>query len=201
MIKNNTTKKMTVKEFIKKYNALTESKTKIDFVKMNIITKYVPYEQKVTICENIVDVSYYVKTKDINGNETKKIHINSTASYMLYRLNIVNNYTSINIDFKNSLEDYNSLNKSGLLDIIFYSIPDEEIAEFDMILEMVKNDFMQNKYETHAFISSQVERFAELFGLIISPGLENLGNVLTNMDDKKIEKVMSKFEKLTGKIL
>lgn len=196
-MKNN---KMTVKEFISKYNALEDAKIKNDFIKLNINSKYVSYENKITICEKIIEASHYIKTLD-NSIEIKKMHINSPCKYMLYRLNIINSYTNIQIDFKNSLEEYNLLNKLDLINIIKELISKEEIEEFDMLLDMTEKDFIANEYETKAFISGQVERFAELFGSIVAPALEQLGNVLENMDEKTVDNIMAKLKKITGKLL
>lgn len=193
--------KISVKEFIKKYNALTSDEGKKDFIRLNIINKYIPYENKITICDKVVESTYYIKIKEDTEVEIRKLHINSAATYMLYRLNIINSYTSINIDFKNSLEEYNSLNKSGLVDIIFDFIPEKELKEFNMLLEMAKSDLISNEYETKAFISGQVERFAEIFGTIISPGLEQLGKVIENMDDKTIDNIALKAQKIARKFL
>jgi hypothetical protein len=142
-----------------------------------------------------VDSTYYVKTKDINEIETKKIHINSPAKYMLYCLNLVNSYTTLDIDFNNSLEEFNCLNGNSCIDIIFKHISDREKKEFRNILEMVENDVIQNEYETYAFISNQVERFGKLANITISPLLNILTEKIESLDEKKIEKIFSKITK------
>ena len=57
------TKKYTVKDFCKKYNDAKSDQVKETLVKSVINANYVPYEEKVTICEKIVEASYYVKTE------------------------------------------------------------------------------------------------------------------------------------------
>ena len=188
---------MKAKEFIKKYNTLTNEELKNSFLKSVVKNKYLPFENKVTICEKIVESSYYIKTKDINGKERKKMHVNSPANYMLYCLNIVNNYTSIDINFKNLLEEFNMLNGCECLDAIFNYVPEREIKEFRMILDMVESDLMQNEYETHAFISNQVERFGNLAGATLTPLLEGLMKSIDSMDEKTVDKLIKEFEKLS----
>ena len=152
-----------------------------------------------------METSYYIKVKDINGNEHKKLHVNSITNYMLYCLSLIDYYTTISIDYNESLESFNKLNKTELLDVILNCIPEREIKEFRMILDMVESDLIQNEYETHAFISSQVERFGELAGLTLTPLLEQLINAVNNIDDKTIDKIMNglkkveKLNKFTGK--
>ena len=67
-----------------------------------------------------------------------------------------------------------------------------------MILDMVENDVVHNEYETHAFISNQIERFGELFGYVAKPALDRLGEVLENMDESTIDKMVEKLKGLNG---
>jgi hypothetical protein len=186
----------TVKEFCEKYNGTNVEQTKQDFIKKVMNQHYVPYEKKITICEKIIENSYYKKSED---GESRRLHINSPAQYMLYCLNLINEYTNIKIDFSNALEEFNILNECGALDIIIFCISDKESKEFRSILDMVENDVLQNEYETHAFISNQVERFGELFGHIAKPALDRLSEVLENMDEKSIDKMFNKLKGLKGK--
>lgn len=187
-------KKYTVKDFVKKYNAAKSDQTKETLIKSVICIDYLPYERKITICEKIIDSTYYTKDK----NNVKKLHFNSPAQYMLYCLNLVNEYTNIGIDFKNSLDEFNLLNKHGLLDLIISNIPKRESKEFDVVLDMVRNDVIQNEYETHAFISNQVNRFGELTGALLKPAIEQLSKSLETMDEKTIDKMINKLKGLNG---
>ncbi len=194
IIKNKDT--YTVKDFCKKYNETNVVQTKQAFVEKVMNLHYVPYERKITICENIIKSSYYKESED---GMKKILLINSPAQYMLYCLNLIKEYTYIEVDFKKSLEEFNMLNECGLLDVIIFCIPDRESKEFRRILDMVESDVMHNEYETHAFISNQVERFGELFGHIVNPALNRLSEVLENMDEKTIDKMFSKLKGLKGK--
>lgn len=189
-------KTYTVKDFCKKYNSMKANESKVALIQSVMNTGYVPYEMKVTICEKIVENTYY-KKETKNGIETKKLYINSPAQYMSYYLWIVKEYTHINIDFKNSLEEFNLLNKTGLLDVIVEYIPEGELKEFRMLLDMVASDAMANEYETHAFISNQIERFGQLFGAIAKPAIDQLSKTIENMDEKTIEKMFSKLNGLS----
>lgn len=192
-------KKISVKEFIKKYEALKSEELKNDYVNSIVKNNYVPYENKVTICQKIVEASYYIIVKDRDGKERKKMHINSTAKHMLYCLNVVNNYTNLEINFKNSLEEFNALNKIGCLDLILENVPEKEIKELKMIFEMVESDLIKNEYEPHAFISNQVERFGDLAGATLSPLLKMLIEQFDSFDDQKIEMILDAANKFTSK--
>ena len=188
-----TTKKYTVEKFCKKYNETNIEQVKQSLLESIMNPHYVPYEMKITICEKIIEKSYYKKSKQDN---IEKIHVNSPAKYMLYCLWLVKQYTYIEVDFSNSLEEFNLLNETELIDVIFTHIPEREFKEFRMILEMVENDVMQNEYEMHAFISSQVERFGELFGYVTKSSMDGLINVLNNIDETTIDKITDKIKKL-----
>lgn len=188
--------KYTVKDFCKKYTETNVEQTKQALLEKVMNPHYVPYEMKITICEEIIENSYYKKSND--GTITKRLHVNSTAKYMLYCLWLVKQYTYIEVDFSKSLEEFNLLNESEILDIIYSSIPEKEHKEFQMILDMVENDLLQNEYEIHAYISNQVERFGELFGHIMKPALDRFSDVLENMDEKTINNVAKKLNNLSN---
>ena len=49
------------------------------------------------------------------------------------------------------------------------------------IFDLVKTDVVKNEYETHAYISSQVERFGELTGIAIIPMIDKLIDAINNV--------------------
>lgn len=186
--------KCTVKEFCEKYNGTNVEQMKQMHVEKIMNPHYVSYEMKISICKKIIESSYYKK----NNDGSKKLHIDSPIQYMLYCLNLINQYTYIKVDFQNALEEFNLLNEYEILDVIYSNIPEKELKEFSMILDMVENDTLQNEYETHAFISNQVERFGELFGHVAKPAIDRFSEVLENMDEKTIDKVIDKLKGLNG---
>ena len=183
----------TVKEFCIKYNDTNNEQTKLELFERIMTPHYVPYEVKVTVCESIIKATYYKKSDD---GYTERLYINSPSKHMLFCLNLVKQYTCIDVDFKNALEDFNLLNESALIDVIYSNISERELKEFRMILEMVESDILKNEYETHAFISNQVERFGELLGHIANPALMTLSESISNMDEKTIDKIISKIKNL-----
>lgn len=187
--------KYTVKDFCEKYNGTNVVQTKQALLEKVMNPHYVSYEMKITICEKIIENSYY--TKDVDGNN-KRLYVNSPAKHMMYCLWLVKQYTYIEIDFSNALEEFNLLNEHGLLDLIYSNTPEKEHKEFCMILDMVENDVLQNEYETHAFILNQVERFGELLGHVVKPALDRFGDILENMDEKTINNIIDKLNKSKG---
>ena len=79
-------------------------------------------------------------------------------------------------------------------------IPEKEIAEFKMICDMKKSDLLQNKYENHAFIADQVDRFGTRIGVTLKPVLEKISEQIENMSEEDVEKFANKVEKLLKRV-
>lgn len=186
-------KKYTVAGFCKEYNDAKSNEVKEMIINKVMNEQYIPYEKKIAFCENIIKSSHYRKDK----NENKKLHISSTTKYLLYCLEIVRRYTNIEVDLTDVINEFNLLNKYGLIDEIASRISEKELKEFKWILDMVENDMLQNEYEIHAFIGKQVDRFGELTGLLLKPVIEQLNEKIENIDEKTIDKIAKKLKGLT----
>lgn len=184
LVKNN--KQYSVKEFCEKYNGTNVQQTKDAYIQEILKPEYVPYEEKIAICEKIVESSHFRKGK--NGN--KQLHVNSPIQYVLFCMQLVNKYTKINVDFKNIIEEFNLLNKLDILNNIVFNIPEKESKEFRTILDMVENDMLQNEYEIGSYIRKQTERFGELFENIVTP----LMTVIDKLDDKTIIQLLQSIK-------
>ena len=174
--------------FMTKYKIKKTNDEKLQMVKEHVLNQYIPFEKKADIAKAIVDNSYW-REEEINGEKRKILHIDSVANYMLKCMAIVDLYTDIERQKGDGkmLEDFNTLNGSGILDFIIQSIDQRELKEFNMILQMTQDDVVANEFENHAFISQQVERFGKLIGTALSP-------VISQLDIGQIEKVIDQFK-------
>ena len=185
---------MKIKEFTEKYNAIATDRLKEDYLNNNLhIKTYLPFLTKVTLADKLAKVTTLDK-------DTGNVNVKSDVNYLLFCRMIIEQYTDLQVETEGFYEEYDLLNESGLLDKIMQTIPEKEIAEFKMICDMKKSDLLQNKYENHAFISSQVERFGTLIGVTLKPVLDKLATELENMDEKDIEKFTNKVEKLLKRV-
>lgn len=173
---------MKIDTFLKLYETKKTDDEKAEAIKQIMKNNRVSYSDKVDRVGIIAKNSYHVKQKDVDGTEREVFEQNSAAKYMLYSLTLVDLYTTLEIDFKQSLELFEKIN-GEILDMIIMSIDERERKEFQMLLEFACDDLLVNEYEPHAFIREQVERFASLFGTIIAPVIENI-------DVSKIENVI-----------
>ena len=176
---------MKVDTFLKLYNTKNTRDERVDAVKQIMKDARVSYSDKVDRAGIIAQNSYHAKQKDINGEEREVFRQNSAAKYMLYSLTLVDLYTDLEIDYKQSLETFEKIN-GEILDVIVSMIDEREKKEFQMLLDFACDDLLVNEYELHSFIRDQVERFGNLLGTVIVP-------VLQNMDLGKIEEVISKI--------
>lgn len=207
-------KKMTVKDFVAKYTSFNSEKIKENLLKDIKIKDYIKYERKADLCKALVLASSYDKKEDENGNViSRTFRRDSILEYMMFNLMLVNEYTSIEVNYTNNLEEFNLLNapnitikgendkdiKVGLIDMLLSRIPEREMQEFKMILDLTKRDLMQNEYETHAFIRSQVGRISDVLTVAAQtaePALAELGKKLASMDEKDIKKISDRIMKL-----
>ena len=176
---------MKVDTFLKLYNTKKTEEEKAAAIAQIMNNAHIGYADKVDRAGIIAKNSYHVKEAGADGVEREVFRQNSAAKYMLYSLTLVDLYTTLEIDFKQSLELFEKIN-GEILDMIIMSIDERERKEFQMLLEFACDDLLVNEYEPHAFIREQVERFGSLFGTIIAPAIENI-------DISKIEEVMSKI--------
>ena len=185
---------MKIFDFIEKYNAIATDRLKEDYLKENLkITTYLPFLTKVTLADKLAKITALDK-------DTGNVNVKSDVNYLLFCRMIIEQYTDLQVETEGFYEEYDLLNESGLLDKIMQMIPEKEIAEFKMICDMKKSDLLQNKYENHAFIADQVERFGTLIGVTLNPVLEKISGQIENMSEEDVEKFANKFEKLLKRV-
>ena len=142
---------MKVQDFIQKVKTFPD----FNFIK----TEYVPYTTKMAEAREIVNRTMYIEE-----NGQKKFWLNTPMQYHLFLQRIIANYTDI--EFENPVEDYDALNKEGLIDTIISAIPASEYQQFDMILKMTRDDeianiktltsWLENKFDTVLMLLSSV---------------------------------------------
>ena len=162
-----------------------EKKQAIDSIMKNETIKY---SDKVDRTGLIAQKSYHVMRSDVNGVEHEVFEQNSAAKYMLYSLTLVDLYTTLDIDYKKSLEQFELLN-GEVLDLIVGSIPKRELKEFQMLLDFACDDIMTNEYEPHAFVRGQVERFGSLINAVLS-------SVVKDIDVAQISEAIQKASEI-----
>lgn len=205
---------MKIREFVEKYNNMATENLKDRFVKDNIkITSYIPFLKKDALANILIDATMYqYKTyTDEDGvverQKTDIIHINSVVQYIFFCRAVIENYTDLEIETKEFCEEYDLLKSSGLLDKLMVGteqtapiIPADEISELRQIISLKQADIVTNFSNPQTYIQNQVTRFAEIAGVTLKPAIDKLVGAIQDMDDKDIEKIGNKIEKVLKKI-
>lgn len=130
---------MDIKEFIKGYN-----QNGVNFLKLHVIRKYIPYEQKIAIAKAIVKTTMKTPTGDFVRN--------TPAVYMNYSLSLVRDYTDVEIDPKESLATFNLLEKEDVFSNLIEAIG-EDARKLDTVVKMVINDEINNHCDLVNFMT------------------------------------------------
>lgn len=169
----NEIKKISVSEVVKRYNTFSSDELKKKYVQSLIIQdKYVDYLVKVKYAQDIIAIS----SLDNNG----KIKFNSSKKYMLYVNAILSLYTKIDISSKESVKDFDMLDKYNLIDEILDTVPQDELSKFDTVMKMCTDDFIANNYEIHSFINKQIDKVTELLSKNMTPIIHELSEKIND---------------------
>lgn len=206
-------KKITVKNFCEEYrNKVTQMQE--TYIKDNlVITPYVPFNVKNVLADKLVDISTYVfkdyvkEDGTIGRRKTDNIKVNSTIQYLLFCRLLIENYTNLMIENDSFHEEYDMLKECGLLDKLTVCtetkaslIPPSEIAEFRAIIDMKQKDAIFNATEVHNYISSQVERFGTLTGVVLKPVMDRIAEKLEHMTEEDVDKLEKKVDKMMKRV-
>ena len=199
---------MTVKELCERYNNMSNKQMKDNFIKENVkITPYMPVLRKDLLADiiakrTVLEYENYV-TEDGTQKDrpTGRVMVNTFTGYILFCRTVIQKYTNLEIDKEHFDTDYDELKKSGLLDILMNGekslIPQEEIAEFNTILSMKKNDLLENETGIENFITKQIERLEDLANATLTPlvsTVEKKLDGLSNEDKSKIVEFVKKMD-------
>lgn len=204
----------TIKSFVEGYNKIATENLKDRYIKDNLeIKSYLPFLRKdalSTVLAERTTYKYEPYTKEDGTAGQKKtdvIRVNSTAQYLLFCRVVIENYTNLEVETEGFFEEYDLLAESGLLNkLMFYTeespslIPISEISELRRLVDDKQKDILFNQTEVHNYISGQVERFSTLIGVTLKPILDKLATSIENIDDKDIEKIGNKIEKVLKRI-
>lgn len=185
---------MKIKEFVEQYNGYATDYLKEDFLKENLkITPYIPFVTKEAIARQIVKISTYDK-------KTGNIKLNSVVHHHLYCRMIIEYYTNLERENTNFIDEYDLLVSSGVFRKIMAMIPEYELGEFNMIIDMVRDDAIKNEYELHAFISNQIDRFEQLLEIALENASDKIAEEVDNLNEDQLEKLKNNLDTVMKRI-
>lgn len=149
---------MDYKKFIDEYNVAND-KTK--YVQKHMLNSYVPYEDKITECRKIIDITSH-KMVTVNDQEHKIYWNNTPMQHMFYILTLISLYTDIEWiknsgDSNENLKVYNELSKNGSIYTIISLITPFEKQSFDTVLNMVEEDTYENERSIPSYLDTKID--------------------------------------------
>ena len=145
---------MKATEFVKKYNT---TKDKEKFVNKAIVKSYMPYEEKISRCTRVIKNTTFKKINDKNVYWE-----NTPAQFMLFIGEIIDYYTTIEVDFTNWLEDFNILEEANLIDIIISFLPQNDYNKLQKVFTMIAQDYHENLRSIPSYFDTKLEAISIL---------------------------------------
>lgn len=186
-------RKLTIEEFVRRYDMLKTSEQKSKFVEDIMWRKYTPVLEKKLVLQTVLKKSVITDAKGM-----------SYIDYFLFKINtcfaIIILYTKLNFtinDNKNEektniYQEYDLLFERDLLNAICSFIDERELNELMSINTVLIENYETEFKSTEAVISNYVERFATLFGTFVNEGLQHLEGTLSSKDLKSFINSMQK---------
>ena len=199
---------MKILEFVNGYKEITTDKAKENYFKKNVnIKTYLPILNKITIAERIADVvcfeheKYITESGEEKSRSTMNVQVNTPVQYLLTCRAIVENYTDLEIEDTSFYKEFDLLQENCIMDKILCTIPNDELKNFEAIVNMKREDILYNHGSVKGFISDKVERISMISSTVLKPEMEKIATELQNMDDDKIMKLSDRFSKVMEKVM
>lgn len=136
--------------------------------------EYVPYVEKIVLAQDIVN-----KTAFKDGD----VHFNSPFAYLFYILKLIERWTNIEIDATKLTEEYDALNKLGLVEVIVAKIPESEKNEFDTVYQMVLDDVSRNELSTKYVFEQAIVKLGKGIGEFVTPLIDQLAKAESAIEE------------------
>ena len=188
-------KKITVKEFVDKYNSL-EKEEQEDYFNTIIYRKYAPVLEKKVVLQTLLNKSIIKNEYDVDYLDLFLSRINTAIAILLL-------YTNLDIkkndqSEENAFDDYDLLKENGLFDKICECIGEAEMTELGTVNGLIIDTYLTQKHDPKYFISSNIARVSKIITPAVKSGLEQIANVLKDNEniDKVSNRIINIFDKL-----
>ncbi len=161
---------MTVEFFINQYRTSNNSE--------EMISKHIKEKQYISFQDKIDDCFYIIKQSCWKTTDNGAIFwIDRCRQFYLFALKLIERYTDIEIseDLSKSLQEFDTLNKEGLIDILLSKIPQKEHIEYDRLLNITFEDEVTNNQSIVSYFSRMVDGIKDtLFDFMQRDDIQNL---------------------------
>lgn len=206
---------MKIKEFCEAYRNIATDSLKVKYVKENLeVREYVPFIEKCTAVERLINATMYqhenyIDTTDgsTKRRKTNNVKVNSLSQYLLFCRTVIEKYTNLEVETEGFYEEYDELKRCGLLDKLMVGtettlplISVGEITELRSMVDMYRSDVIANYANPQSYIANQAERVSTIFSVTLKPVMDRIATAVENMDEKDIEKLTNKVEKMIKRV-
>lgn len=177
----NVERKLTVKEFCRRYDMLKTNEQKSKFLQSMIYRTYCPVLEKKIILQTMLD-------KTIVSGKNGVEYIDMFLSKINFATTILLLYTKFNVSKNddsetNAFQDYDLLIERGFLDVISTSIGEDELNELTTINGLLMDNFYAENKTIEAFIAKYTQAFATTFGMFADEGISELMKYIKEYGD------------------
>lgn len=129
---------MTIETFVATFNANNDKEA---VCRERVIKKYVPFLTKVAECTRIVNAT--MMEPDADGNMVYKQK--TPMRFLIFSMTLVRLYTDIDFEDESIVESFDDLDEIGAMEYIHAAISPREVKEFNTLLSMTIDDYMENR--------------------------------------------------------
>jgi hypothetical protein len=183
--------KQTIIELCESYNAKRFMNTKqgvderVEWIKKELgVKEYLPFAEKRELCKVVLDASC---TK-----EDGLVKVDSVTRYIIFTLSVLSRYTTLEFSSGedaeyDSLDEYDMLCESHLLDIIIAVLGDEYTACNNM-LNMMMDDIMTNNNTVEAVLGHALGKVSDSLDDLIGAFAEKVEEMELDLSQIDIDK-------------
>lgn len=180
-------KRITVDEFLKTYNKFSSDTAKQTYLKTIIKhNQYVGYATKIVMANMILEKSCFNK-------DTGEVCFDSCKKYLMYVWAVLHMYTLIDMNVEHIMDDYDKLESNNWICLLMSMIPERELKQFDTVLKMRQDDLIANHCGLEHYLDRKMNKGSNEWAKVIQPALTTLTQVLENIDEDKMVKLLGNF--------
>ena len=140
---------MKVEEFIEEFN---KSQNKEACVSSHIVNQYLPFTQKISVCNKIAEFTTHKQIQD------KKIFsIDSAMRYMLFVFAIIECYTDLELGKDDDrMKSFDLLEMNNVMFFVRKCLGDE-YERLDTVLRMQVEDIYNNERDIPSFLETKID--------------------------------------------
>ena len=149
------------KEFVEQYNA-TDTMMKESFIRDHIVNDYVPYTRKIAKSKNIINATSKI---EVDGESI--YCVNSPSRFLLFTMNLIEEYTDIEIDYEKSIvETFDLLDSNGLIALLLNAMPQNDRKMFQMVFDMVRDDAYESERSLVGWMDNKINAMKMMIGSV-----------------------------------